>query len=289
MSNPPDDIAAAREDWLFVTGLAGNALGIAADDRHLSNGGYHCGSLDLKSINGISRDDYSIRQPRDRQYYYWEVAHGSNFASATDIGKTWARGGTAAWLRFCALLRLQLGARDPLLSAVRGINYTNAAGAVRRFDCLTHTESSSTDKDHTHIEFWRDTVMTAERGRALSRITQIMVAARDQTPLGSEAGSMAEFTEQQVKDIAYTLGVTPDGPGPIHARITVMMSQLSTLVAAAGQPFPVDAVAPALAQAVAERLANDETLPHITTADVQQIADVTAATFAEHLRAAPAS
>jgi hypothetical protein len=212
MSIAPADMLAARDDWLWITGLAGNALGIAADPSHLGSGGYHCGGLDLKRINAVANDDYSIRQPRDRAYYTFEVAHGSNLASATDIGSTWARGGRSAWLRFCALLRLQLGARDPLLSAVRGINYTNAAGAVRRFDCLTHTESSSSDRDHTHVEFWRDTVGTAERGRALGRITDIMIAARDSTALKDPPRPPAAKPSLKIGDeMIYNVTSVPAG------------------------------------------------------------------------------
>lgn len=220
MSTAPPELVAARGDWLWITGLSGNALGITADPRHLSNGGYHCGSLDLRSIDAIGRNDYSIRQPRDRAFYNWEIAHGSNRASATDIGSTWARGGRAAWLRFCALLRLQLGARDPLLTAVRGINYTNAAGVVRRFDCLTHTETSSSDRDHTHIEFWRDTVGAAERDLALSRITQILTAARDQAPLPqpvpvpAASGALLEETMQIV-----TVLNPPPGQTSINGKV----------------------------------------------------------------------
>jgi hypothetical protein len=164
---------------LAVTGLSGNAIGIAADAAHLLSGGYHAGALDLRHINAVTKDDYSIRQPRDRRQYMFDLEQVVNAASATDIGSPWPRGGRPAWIRFNMLLRLQLGARDPLLSAVRGINYTEPDGSVRRYDVMTRLESSSTDRDHTHIEFWRDTIATTARRATLNRITEIMIAARD--------------------------------------------------------------------------------------------------------------
>jgi hypothetical protein len=208
VSNAPPDIGAERLEWLAVTGLPGKYIGIAADGAHLENGVYHCGALDLRSIKAIAKDDYSIRQPRDRRQYLFDLEQAVNAASATDIGSPWPRGGRAAWIRFCALLRAQLGARDPLLVAVRGINYTTAAGAVRRYDNLTHEESSSTDRDHTHIEFWRDTIATIARTVALNRITEIMIAARDQTGVGD----MDADQSSKLNDVHFALTSGPLGP-----------------------------------------------------------------------------
>lgn len=159
MSDAPASLLAARSHLLGVTGLAGDDIGIAADESHLSSGGYHCGSFDLRRINAIGRDDYSIRQPRDRAQYNADLNAGNNWASALDLGDDWPIGGRAAWIRFNNMLRSQLAIRDPALSCIRGINYTPDGVTKRRFDCLTRTESSTSDTVtwHTHIEWWRDT------------------------------------------------------------------------------------------------------------------------------------
>ena len=185
MSNSPSDLLGLRSRLAGETGLSTNDIGIAADQSHLSSGGYHCGGLDLRRINGVGRDDYSIRQPRDRAFYNFEITHGSNLSSAMDVGDDWPRGGRAAWIRFNNLLRAQLGARDPALAAVRGINYTPNGSSKRRFDSLTGQETSTTDTVtwHTHIEWWRDTVGTAARAQSIDRIVQIAVAARNNQPV----------------------------------------------------------------------------------------------------------
>jgi hypothetical protein len=210
MSDSPNDLLGLRSRLAAETGVAATDIGIAADESHLSAGGYHCGSFDLRRINGVGRDDYSIRQPRDRAYYHWELAHGSNFASALDMADDWPRGGRSAWLRFNNLLRAQLGASDPTLAAVRGINYTPNGTSKRRFDCLTHQETSTTDTVtwHTHIEWWRDTVASSWRAQSINRIVQIAVAARDNRPLGPAPVPPNSISET---DVIFTVTGVPAG------------------------------------------------------------------------------
>jgi hypothetical protein len=227
MSNAPPDIGSERLEWLAVTGLAGNAIGIAADERHLLSGGYHAGALDLRHINAVGEDDYSIRQPRDRRQYMFDLEQAVNVASATDIGSPWPRGGRPAWIRFNMLLRLQLGKRDPLLSAVRGINYTEPDGSVRRYDVMTRLESSSTDRDHTHIEFWRDTIATTARAATLNRITEIMIAARDQTGVEDMDAEQAS----KLNDVHFALTSGPFGPEQVRwatgmGKLDLILSKL---------------------------------------------------------------
>jgi hypothetical protein len=185
VSESPSDLLNLRGRLAVETGLPVADIGIAADESHLTSGGYHCGGLDLRHINAVANDDYSIRQPRDRAFYNFEIANGSNLASAMDLGDDWPRGGRAAWLRFNNLLRGHLGANDPALAAVRGMNYSPDGTTKRRFDHLTNTESASRDTVlwHTHLEFWRDTVAQALRRAATDRIVQIAIAARDNVPV----------------------------------------------------------------------------------------------------------
>jgi hypothetical protein len=210
MSESPNDLLGLRSRLAAETGVSPVDIGIAADESHLQGGGYHCGSLDLRRINAVGRDDYSIRQPRDRAYYNFEIAHGSNFASAMDMADDWPRGGRSAWIRFNNLLRARLGASDPALAAVRGINYTPDGTTKRRFDCLTHQESSTTDTVtwHTHIEWWRDTIATNARAQSINRIVQIAVAARDNTPLGLPPATPIPISEA---DMIFTVTGVPAG------------------------------------------------------------------------------
>jgi hypothetical protein len=185
MSESPSDLLGLRGRLATETGLPVADIGIAADEEHLANGGYHCGGLDLRRINAVGKDDYSIRQTRDRKYYDWELVHDSNWASAMDVGDDWPRGGRDAWIRFNNSLRGHLGGNDPALAAVRGMNYTPNGTTKRRFDHLSNIETSTTDTVlwHTHIEFWRDTIATAVRAAAINRIVAIAAAARDDRPV----------------------------------------------------------------------------------------------------------
>jgi hypothetical protein len=185
MSDSPADLLSLRARFAAETGCALADIGIAADEDHLSNGGYHCGAFDLRRINAVANDDYSIRQPRDRAVYIFDLNNGRNWASAMDFPDDWPRGGRDAWIRWNNLMRQQLGIRDPALAALRGMNYTPDGGTKRRFDCLTHVESPSTDTVtwHTHLEWWRDTIGGPLRTTAANRIIQIVIAARDNIPL----------------------------------------------------------------------------------------------------------
>lgn len=186
MSEAPASLLATRAHLLEQTGLPSDDIGIAADETHLSNGGYHCGAFDLRSINAVDRDDYSIRQPRDRAQYWHDLANGNNWASALDLGDDWPNGGRTAWIRFNNLLRSQLAIRDPALSCIRGINYTPDGISKRRFDCLTRAESSTTDSVtwHTHIEWWRDTNSAPQlRDNCTLRLATLAYSAITGAPL----------------------------------------------------------------------------------------------------------
>ena len=185
MSNSPLDLLDLRSKFAAETGCPLSDIGIAADSSHLTSGGYHCGAVDLKRIDAVGSDDYSIRQPRDRASYNSDLAAGRNLSSAMDFPSAWPRGGRAAWIRWNNLVRAQLGARDPALAAIRGMNFTPDGTMKRRFDCLTGKETSSTDTVtwHTHVEWWRDTIAADQRRWATARIIAMVVAARDGTPL----------------------------------------------------------------------------------------------------------
>lgn len=284
MSNPPDDLLALRARFADETGCALADVGIAADVRHLLSGGYHCGSEDLKSLG--ARDDYSIRQPRDRAYYDFELAHGSNFSSAMDFPDDWPRGGRAAWIRWNNLMRRQLGVNDPALAAIRGMNYSPDGTSKRRFDCLTDVESSSSDTVtwHTHVEWWRDTIGADQRRWAATRIIAMVVAARDNTPLDVTTKTSPKGNDTMLVQVSggdgkvWLTGPTPlwiDRPewrdqlipatGPVvaltQARFdAVMASQRTSLVdpaavaaALAGNEAFITAVANAVGAAVKDQ------------------------------------
>lgn len=229
MSTIAPDVDRHLDRMAALTGNPRGNFGSQADESHLSSGGYHCGGLDLKRINGVGRDDYSIRQPRDRTFYLWEIAHSSNLASAIDYDDDWANGGRAAWIRFNNLLRKQLGAKDPALAAVRAMNYSPDGTTKRRFDTLTGNETSTSDTVtwHTHLELWRDAVNTVSRATALARIEEIAYTAIHQTPLpppGGKAAAPASSLLEETMQIVTVLN-PPTGQKSINGKTLVNFSR----------------------------------------------------------------
>lgn len=180
MSEAPASLLTTRSHLSAITGSPLGDIGIAADQRHLEKGGYHDGALDLKRINAVGNDDYSIRQSRDRGQYNADVAAGRNIASAMDYPDDWPNGGRAAWIRWNNLVRAALAARDPALRAIRGMNFTPDGTMKRRFDTLTMKETPSADTvtSHTHIEWWRDTINDVDaRDDATTRLCALATQA----------------------------------------------------------------------------------------------------------------
>jgi hypothetical protein len=179
-TSTPGDLAAFRTAVEHVTGIADpNALGIAGDRAHQLTGGYHLGKSDLQAIGhyhppatahvGSTAEDYSARQQRDRQGL-------TEDASAVDVDQAWPNGGRAAWLRWNNLVVRDLRAGIPSLAAIRGINTTLDGVTPRRFDALTGWAPEPTsDRGHTHTEFWRDTA--GARGPALAHLLDLMTEA----------------------------------------------------------------------------------------------------------------
>jgi hypothetical protein len=86
---------------------------------------------------------------------------------------------------------------------------------------------------------------------------------------------MAEFTDQQLADLLYTLGLSPNNPRPLHARLNVletnvssMMSKLDGLTARpAFDPATLTAaLVPALAPALADALPDNVNAAQIVAA-----------------------
>lgn len=244
MSNAPDDLDAIRHDYAARTGTSLADNGIDADPSHLSSGGYHCGAQDLKAINAVGRDDYSIRQPRDRAYYDWELAHGSNWASAMDKAPDWPNGGRAAWIRYNNNLRARLGARDPALAAIRGINYTPDGTSKRRFDCLTGTETSSADTVtwHTHEEYWRDTIGQPSRQWARERLDTIVEASIRDVPVDqviTERAARKAAAQQILGGTSMELVTCTDGSGAEKSVNNLSVPANGRIVLTPGGPWSV--------------------------------------------------
>lgn len=188
MTSAPADLLTFRAAGMAVTGLAGNAFGIAPDAAHLAGGGYHVGVNDIARTGrfhlptsahiGSSTEDYSVRQARDRRA-------GTNTASATDVGSTWRHGGRAAWIRWNNLLFQEMRDRPQNLPALRAINVALDGKTKRRYDQLHRGDglvpSADTVDSHTHLEFFRDT--EGRRQQTLDRIVQLMRAAVAGTPI----------------------------------------------------------------------------------------------------------
>lgn len=281
----PQDIDDIRHAMAVETGSPLADIGSLPDASHKSSGGYHCGAFDLRAINAIGNNDYSIRQPRDRNRYYADLTAGRNQSSAIDYPNSWPKGGDAAWIRFNVLLRHQLGARDPALAAIRGINYTPNGATKRRFDCLTMTETSTTDTVlwHTHIEFWRDFVGDIHRRWAKDRLAAIARAAVTNTPLdavsagptggGSTVLYMTPDGAVYNENGVHINGSEANSPSTHNYASAVILAvpSLARVVelTTPRQAAPVDNTQ-AIVQGVLQGLANDPASA-VTQADVDKI------------------
>jgi hypothetical protein len=229
----PQDIDDIRHALAAQTGSPLADIGSLPNAAHKASGGYHCGAFDLRAINAVANDDYSIRQTRDRNRYNADLSAGRNQSSAIDYPNAWPNGGDAAWIRFNNLLRHQLGIGDTTLVAVRAINYTPDGATKRRFDTLTMSETSTTDTVlwHTHIELWRDLEGAVQRRWAKDRlaaiartaITGVALDAPPPAPLSHYLGDEmlvtctdGSGTEKSINNFAVPANgrivITPAGP-----------------------------------------------------------------------------
>jgi len=261
MAIAPTDLKAFRASVMTITGLSGDSVGIIANEAHLANGGYHCGVQDIKDIGKYppaAKVDYSVSNTRDRI--------GGNDASACDIGDDWPIGGRDAWIRWNNLMVRQMQTFPDSMFGLRGMNFTPNGTAKQRID-LAHgpviIPSTDTVTIHTHLEWWRNTSGTRTFGTILALIQEAITGV-----------PMAEFTQPQINDLMYTTVTNPGGA--LHARLTIMQQGINTLL---GGTVDYQAIG----VAVADALVADETLPHITDADRQSIAERTAALFGDRL------
>jgi len=216
----PQDIDDTRHALAAETGSPLNDIGSAPDESHLRTGGYHCGAADLRAINAIANDDYSIRQARDRGRYYADLGAGRSHSSAIDYPDDWPNGGRAAWIRFNNLLRHQLGIGDTALVAIRAINYTPDGTTKRRFDTLTMAETSTTDTVtwHTHIEYWRDLEGAVQRRWAKDRLVAIAHSAITGAPLDPPQ-SVAPPISIGETDMIYQVTNVPPGATDVTGAV----------------------------------------------------------------------
>lgn len=212
MTSVPADLDRHRDDVLVITGLAGNAVGIAPDKRHLKGGGFHVGRHDIAALGkyhgpatshiGNRTEDYSVRLFRDRVV-------DSNDSSALDVGDNWPHGGRAAWLRYNRLLVADLRAGHPALATIRAVNVTLDGTTRLRFDRehgFVQETSTDTVGTHTHHEWYRDTI--GRRQPSFDRLCQLMRAAIAGTTAPTAPARNTEDDDMQGWN-------TPLGQGPV--------------------------------------------------------------------------
>jgi hypothetical protein len=235
VSESPTQLVAHRRRFMALTGITNPAsVGINADARHRASGGYHCGYGDLVAIGryhgpwsahvGSLDEDYSARALRDRRAL-------SNNASAVDWGDDWPHGGRAAWLRFNALLLSDLKAGH--VPALRAINFSPDGRTKKRYDSANAAQgiipSTDTVLIHTHGEFWRDTLGTAELDATLARIEALVSAAianRPAPPLAVVAATGDEDMRALIQLIGSPAVFLTDG---VTARWVTSPEELADL------------------------------------------------------------
>lgn len=202
----PTDLLNLRSVIQSRTGLTADELGIVGNAQHIATGGYHEGRSDLEAAGRLG-SDYSDRLTRDRDGL-------TESASAMDIGSRWASG-RDAWMRFSALLAAHLISGDPDLSAVRAINYTSDhLGKVRIDREEGWKVEPSSDTDHTHVEWYRDT--EGKRQASLDAIAALVSTAVNGTSPVPVAAGPVLVVDGELGPLTITawqrrMGTTPDG------------------------------------------------------------------------------
>lgn len=249
MTTAPSDLLALRKSIAQITGVTNPVeIGIVGDDAH--GNGYHLGVQSIKDRGNYPTDDYSTRQSRDRV--------GGDFASAMDITLSWVHGGRKAAIQWSNAMVNAL--KNGQLPGVRAINYLNFAGQKRRYDSFSGTEVSTSDTVdiHTHIEWWRD----SEGRRSFDKMLGLM-----QQAVGGI--SVAEWTQQQINDVVYTL--VGNSGGPIHTRMSHLEATVAQILTAVSKPLDTNAIVTAVTNAVSSL--NVQLSPDEVTAIGQAAAD----------------
>lgn len=207
------DILVFRQNMAKVTGVPLGNIGTKPDPSHLQSGGYHVGAIELKQIDAVGNDDYSIRQPRDRDQYNYDLAHGLSYSSAIDMDDDWPRGGRSGWIRWNNLIRYYAGRNDPRIVGLRGFNYTPDGTLKRRFDCNTDIESSTADTVtwHTHLEIWRNLRGKDQARWTFTFLVQLAEAAINHT---SVEAAIADIDAPPVRNKGmqfWTVNAVPAG------------------------------------------------------------------------------
>lgn len=218
---PPDtDLPWFRAELQRRIGNPLGDIGVLPDASHKSSGGYHCGSFDLKNIGrGIppssgNTTDYSARSKGDPAYYKFEISHGSNYASAMDIPGPWTNGGASGWIRWNNYVVADLRADPNRIPGLRAINFTPDGGVKRRYDSNNPGQGiiSSTDTVlwHTHLEWWRDSIMRRRAGfERLLDLAEDAIAGRPARAFSSSPVSTP--TQRGHGDVIYTAKNVPSG------------------------------------------------------------------------------
>jgi hypothetical protein len=137
-------------------------------------------------------------------------------------------------------------AHDPRVANLREFAGTLDGSNVVTWDCSRNafkTPFDSSHLDHVHGSIYRSKTRADHSG-----IVSVMLGV-----------PLADWTQDQINNACYTLGITADNPHPLHARLNALepkVDSLGTNVAAllARPPIVVDA---ALGDQIATGLANN--------------------------------
>jgi hypothetical protein len=158
-------------------------------------------------------------------------------------------------------------AGDPRVANLREFAGTLDGSNVVTWDCSRNafkTPFDSSHLDHVHGSIYRSKTRADHSG-----IVSVMLGV-----------SLSDWTADQIKNACFTLGITPDNPHPLHARLNALEPKVDDIkadVAAlkARPPIVVDA---ALGDAIGTSLANNAAfIGNVVSAIVSQLGHVPSA------------